>query len=531
MFVLAQKQDVESLSGNYLGPMSRQGLLRNMTNRDLILSNQTDDNDVLTLLAKCNVISRNPSPNDRIPEGLPHGTFVSRYSINFDNNGSAVLSAYDGENQPWPEPTRRKKLSAAAAAAAATSREPTPPPPKEQKENDSAPKDATGDEQTLKEKENPVDEIEVDTGRVEEIGLKDTAVVKADEAKEEEEEGMNNQEDKQVNDHDVLMADVREDENPSDQKLGLVARAKQRVSNKHMTKTADSVGDGLQPDDKKDIDAESTSSDDSSSTTFESVDDEQDNDQAEKHTSRSKYLNHVGPDYQVPVKPFKAKQTIVSRNPVLVWEAGKRSSNDIQTYFDRAAEILVNYSEQNHLLVEAPYVPLPLEQTERFVSKEELRDMTLSSVSTASAVTKSRNRLPRECNIDALLATLHQEGEDLEKALKKIQSSPREYLTAWSKSEKELFNAGFRRYAGSLRMFSRLDSSSKNFKDVIDYHYRFKIPDQFRRFQDMKREYAVRMMELVDNRRTEETVIPLRRGDEQRKLTKWKASKPKGREW
>jgi hypothetical protein len=48
---------------------------------------------------------------------------------------------------------------------------------------------------------------------------------------------------------------------------------------------------------------------------------------------------------------------------------------------------------------------------------------------------------------------------------------------------------------------------TKDFKDTIDYHYRFKIPDQFRRFQDKKREQAVRMIECIETRRHLNVVI------------------------
>jgi len=50
------------------------------------------------------------------------------------------------------------------------------------------------------------------------------------------------------------------------------------------------------------------------------------------------------------------------------------------------------------------------------------------------------------------------------------------------------------------------DVNSKNFKDVVDYHYRFKIPDQFRRYQEKKREQAKRMLDVVEARRFQETV-------------------------
>jgi len=215
----------------------------------------------------------------------------------------------------------------------------------------------------------------------------------------------------------------------------------------------------------------------------------------------------------------------------LVWKSNVRSSDELQKYLEEAAKILTNYSKQNKLLVEDPYVPLPFERTASHVSADELRAMTLSSVSTGSLITSKRNSLPRECKIDALLENLHAVGNNVASALQNVQSNPRDYLTAWTKTEKEVFNSGFRKHAGSLRLIAKADSCSKGFKDVVDFYYRFKIPDQFRRYQDKKREYAVRMMKLVDNRRTEESVIPLRKPDEQKKLFKSKSSGAKARDW
>ena len=81
----------------------------------------------------------------------------------------------------------------------------------------------------------------------------------------------------------------------------------------------------------------------------------------------------------------------------------------------------------------------------------------------------------------------------------------------WTHAQKELFEAGFRRYAGSLRMIHKGlgPMTSKSFRDVIDYHYRFKIPDQFRVFQEIKREQAVRMMECIESRRNVNAAIPM----------------------
>jgi len=41
----------------------------------------------------------------------------------------------------------------------------------------------------------------------------------------------------------------------------------------------------------------------------------------------------------------------------------------------------------------------------------------------------------------------------------------------------------------------------KGLSEVIDYHYRFKIPDQFRKVQERKREQAIRMLECIETKR------------------------------
>lgn len=75
-----------------------------------------------------------------------------------------------------------------------------------------------------------------------------------------------------------------------------------------------------------------------------------------------------------------------------------------------------------------------------------------------------------------------------------------DYLIAWDLNEKTRFNAGFRRYSGSLRAIYK-GMGNKALPEVIDYHYRFKIPDQFRRVQERKREQAIRMLECIETKR------------------------------
>ena len=107
----------------------------------------------------------------------------------------------------------------------------------------------------------------------------------------------------------------------------------------------------------------------------------------------------------------------------------------------------------------------------------------------------------RECNVDMLLANLHEHKYDPEAAIKSIEWNPDQYLTIWNRQQKELFNSGFRRYYGSLRMIGKGVGRSKGHKDVVDYFYRFKIPEQFCKYKDRKREQAKRILQTVEKRK------------------------------
>lgn len=114
------------------------------------------------------------------------------------------------------------------------------------------------------------------------------------------------------------------------------------------------------------------------------------------------------------------------------------------------------------------------------------------------------NFFSREINVDQLLKLLNDKGFETQTALKAIRASPLTYLMIWTKEEIELYNAGFKRHFSAIRSITKDMGSTKNHKEVVDYHYRFKIPDQFRRYQDKKREQARRMLDCVEKHRLEE---------------------------
>jgi len=116
----------------------------------------------------------------------------------------------------------------------------------------------------------------------------------------------------------------------------------------------------------------------------------------------------------------------------------------------------------------------------------------------------------REFNKDGILSLLHECQYDASDALVALAKAPPEkYLTLWTKEEQELYNAGFQTHLNSLLQISK-GIKSKSHKDVIDYHYRFKIPDQFRKYERKKLEQAQRMMECIEHRRSDEVMKRLR---------------------
>jgi hypothetical protein len=379
-----------------------------MTGRDLILSDQCDDNDVLTLMGKCAVIHRRPSTNDVMPDALRDTAWVSRYSIAFEGTGP-VLMPYDGENQPWPELDKEEEKE------------------EEKEEPSKVTATSTASEAEVK---NLQPDIDVEAGEAKGKGRRDIY--------------------------------------------------RHRVSS-------------LEQD---------------NGMTDESSWDEQGSDtQTSDDDGKAKGKINIGPDHQVEVPQFREGQQVVSRKPQLTWKREQGKSINIDNYLQQASDILLEYLEKNDLLPEEPYFPLPHEEMETFLREHQITSMSLSNLSTGSSMSEPKNKLTRECKIDSLLELLHSKEYNAEEALKVVRQAPQDYVTSWTRAERQHFNRGFRRYSGSLRMIPTDSLEGKNFKDVVDYHYRFKIPDQFRRYQDRKREHAIRMMHIIESRKNDENSV------------------------
>ncbi len=240
----------------------------------------------------------------------------------------------------------------------------------------------------------------------------------------------------------------------------------------------------------------------------------------------------VGSEHQVFVPPFAPNQNIVSRNPTQVWKPNQLSPDELRKFLTMASHILVPYLKQNGLTHTEPYCPLAWDQMED-LSKELGHDKlpTLSTICTASALSEKRTDMLREVDIDSLLRLLHNHSYNTSNALLAIKASPESFITLMTTAQKEVVNATFRRYAGSLRMVYKALAPEKTFQDVIDYIYRYKIPDQFRLFQETKREQAIRMLECIESRRSMNASINVSRDEGKNSALLSPERKAKSADW
>mmetsp|Transcript_23162 Transcript_23162/g.47118 ORF Transcript_23162/g.47118 Transcript_23162/m.47118 type:complete len:1143 (+) Transcript_23162:632-4060(+) len=186
----------------------------------------------------------------------------------------------------------------------------------------------------------------------------------------------------------------------------------------------------------------------------------------------------VGPDFQavVPLESDMNRKSCSQRRPVMVWDPIYCSDRRVDDFLEEACAIL----------------------------KEHMTAMGINFFHDVNGVESPDPEIemkkPREFNIDCLLAELHANKYSTRAALRKVSENPGKFITLWSDDQKDKFDANFRTYREALRMISKNMNDSKSCKDIIDYHYRFKLPENFRRFKVKKREQAQRMMKIVEDR-------------------------------
>ena len=191
----------------------------------------------------------------------------------------------------------------------------------------------------------------------------------------------------------------------------------------------------------------------------------------------------VGEKHQAVIPPITVKQVASERHaPTVVWKPSAIPDKTLDKFIEDAGGILKSYMKRKNIEFDRD-VPLNLDPKH------------LPSKFTC-----------REFNMDQILKLLHDKAYDADAALNAIEVSPQMFLFIWTKEEKEMYDAGFKRHFSAIRFITKGISSDKKHMDVVDYHYRFKIPDQFRRYQDKKREQARRMLDCIEKQKMDEYI-------------------------
>ena len=235
----------------------------------------------------------------------------------------------------------------------------------------------------------------------------------------------------------------------------------------------------------------------------DSVDDDNDDDDDESSQGSSEKRIHpsitegssnlkikVGSEHQaeIPMQSHKRRYSSSREAPIEVWKPQEITDAKLNSYFTDATKILKEYMEKKGM------------STTRSLPH---------NVPPGLTVPDENGRLSsfceyREINVDDLLYLLHDHEYNTTTALKGLAKYPEDYLYIWTKEDVQLYNAGFQKHASNLHSIGKNLNDTKDHKDVVDYHYRFKIPDQFKRYQDLKREQARKMLETSERLRLNE---------------------------
>lgn len=224
----------------------------------------------------------------------------------------------------------------------------------------------------------------------------------------------------------------------------------------------------------------------------------------------------VGPKYQATVGPFVPNRRIKTRSrpPKLVYRANALTDSQLESFLQKVAELHTPFLVQHKMTnTKDPYILLHQERLDELAAPFPADTLLTDSLMSTSSSLLGASRVPlrKECNPDALLEFLAEYNYDTDKALEALRADDTlldviSATSGWTPAEKAVFDAGYRKHEGELREIGDVLFPTKSVQDVVDYHYRCMIPQQFRLYQNKKREQALRIVECIQARKYGEAV-------------------------
>jgi len=507
--------------------ISKKALLNAMRPRDLVLSEHSDDNEVPTILGRCRVARRRPLEKlvdgVAVEEKIPKGAYVCRYDVRIPKKreqgfGYVIVEPYKGE--PFDDEVLEQNIKPVSLQQKQTVKEQAEPAagvPLQQKRKSSGNETDSSRQQKRSRAEESEKPEDPQTKRV-------TAdeTPQADEITEHPSKQSSLETNEQVHPEieSVLPFEAKSEVTPANNEAD-------KTDLKDETESANTSGNvsGTPSVTSSGAD-QSTSS--SSSTHSSSSDDDDDGEDTEdavmKIGDTENFLPasprkqvgiiHVGEGHQAVVPPLSSLKDPSAYNTqskaICVWIPGRIPDDALKRYFSDSRKELKKFVERQkgEYIFEADTVSMPPSCVAE------------SDPSAPRGALWLKKDLARECNGDELLDELHRNDYSVEAALAVITKTPRKFLTLWSASERQRFELGFQKYCGTLRSIAKL-IPSKNAKDVVDYHFRFKIPEQFRKYAEQKMQQARRMMATADLRLLENASAGGKSGTSIKKSRNW----------
>lgn len=514
-----KKEDVAGMNGWFQG-MSKKALLSSMGPRDLVLSEHSDDNEVPTILGRCRVARRRPlvkSSKDVpfVDEGIPKGVYVCRYDVRIPSKGEVgfgyvVVVPYKGE--PFDDEVLEQRLSKPAllssqqkkAAKQTTDSASDALQKGKRKRGESCASDASQQQQRASSVTSVVPDIETDNNLSCDPTSENAIFQPLKEATRPIKDAIELETQTEVTSPRIMMLISNKEVSGNGSK-----NSSGSISSSHTSSVAEQTG---------------SLSVSSSYSSDDEDDDEDSEDGVMKLSDTENFLPcsprkqtgiiHVGENHQAFVPPLSTLQSpsvyITRSMTTQCWIPGKISADDLKKYLSESRKILKSFVEsQAGGYTFEPEIscipPCSLLDTDRPAPR---------------GATFLRKTLARECNGDELFDEVHRNDYRLPAALAVVAKAPKKFLTLWDASEREKFELGFQQRCGVLRSIAKT-ITTKDTKDVVDYHYRFKIPEQFRKYEEQKLKQARRMMATADLRLMDNIVAGGKGGSYVKKNRNW----------
>jgi len=476
---------------------SKKALLSSMGPRDLVLSEHSDDNEVFTILGRCRVARRQPLDKSNkggpaIDEAIPPGAYLCRHTVRIPEKGEpgfgyVVVEPYNGE--PFDDEVSEVLQKDIMLAASNT------------KEKIVVKVPTYGALQQGKRK------------RTEENSLDSSREDKAETRLKSDNNASTHLPPSETN---IRYSDQTSEKNSEDS-----IKTDCEITSHNPRAPSNSSGN---------LSASSSVSDQitsSSSSSPSSSDDEEDDDGGSflkidgvsesllpGTPKKQSGVIQVGENHQAVVPSLSSLQDPSAYTGRLTadlcWVPGKISKETFRYYLSEARTILKRFVESHNgqYTFESDTVCMP-------------PCSILEPEGTLPRGAKwLMKHLARECKGDAIYDLLHSLDYQFLVALCDIREAPEKYLALWNVCERQKFELGFQQRCGNLRSIAKL-IPGKSMKDVVDYHYRFKIPEQFRKYEEQKMNQARRMMASADMRILDTAAAGGRAGINGKKTRNW----------